>query len=362
MRWEVVNAALGGLQSWSALDDRPRHRALRTPTCWWSTSGTTRPGRASRRTSGAGSIRAGSRGAHGCCDTRALRALSRILPARAASHMHRPAGALRPLGDVNVPADARRRARDAGRSGAERRRCSGARLAEMVRTMRAVGARTMLLTLSQNFSRVAARALVAPARAPARARRRPGGRARARGRRAGAAATVPAALAAWSRRARPRRRLRRAPVQGRELRADPRPARCGERALPPWRAISTDIPQGAPTSLNDIIREVARQRGRDPGRRRPRVHPRERAAPGRQRPLRRFGAREPPRPPADRARSSRTRSGRPGWSGPQVRWNPDAYVDPDPEALLDADPDLRFRESITRSFACQAAGRPGCDP
>ena len=49
-----------------------------------------------------------------------------------------------------------------------------------------------------------------------------------------------------------------------------------------------------------------------------------------------------------------------GVAGPQVRWNPDAFVDPDPEALLDATPDLRFRENITRGFACTAAGRPGC--
>ena len=48
-------------------------------------------------------------------------------------------------------------------------------------------------------------------------------------------------------------------------------------------------------------------------------------------------------------------------AGPQVAWNPDAYVDPDPTTLLDADPDLRAREKIARKFSCAAAGRPNCE-
>jgi hypothetical protein len=51
-----------------------------------------------------------------------------------------------------------------------------------------------------------------------------------------------------------------------------------------------------------------------------------------------------------------------GIAGPTVRWNPDAYVAPDPEALLDANPDLRFKENLVRLFACDVGGRPECSP
>lgn len=62
------------------------------------------------------------------------------------------------------------------------------------------------------------------------------------------------------------------------------------------------------------------------------------------------------------AGTARTRIRESGIAGPTVRWNPDAYVDPDPEALLAANPDLRFKENLARLFACDVGGRPECSP
>jgi hypothetical protein len=49
-----------------------------------------------------------------------------------------------------------------------------------------------------------------------------------------------------------------------------------------------------------------------------------------------------------------------GVAGPGIRWNLDAYADPDANALLDGNPELRFKEHLARLFACDAASRPGC--
>ena len=120
------------------------------------------------------------------------------------------------------------------------------------------------------------------------------------------------------------------------------------------------LPQGAPTALNDILRDVARREGailldidvafaRASGERLvgddlfvDAVH------------LRVLGHQLIARAVADAIRES-------GVAGPQVAWKPDAYVDPDPTAVLDADPDLRDKEDIVRKFSCIAGGRPNCE-
>ena len=221
--------------------------------------------------------------------------------------------------------------------------------------MRAAGARTMLLTLSQNFSQWP----------PALSAHRPGLRpeqkmAWRRAVREGdalAAHDCAGALDAWS---------RALAIDDRfaALRSRSRPqvvprASCGERAVPPASDLDR-LPQGAPTALNDILRDVARRAGailldidvvfaHASGKRLvgddlfvDAVH------------LRILGHQLIAQAVTDAIRES-------GVAGPQVAWNPDAYVDPDPTTLLDADPNLRARENIARKFSCAAGGRPNCE-
>lgn len=43
-----------------------------------------------------------------------------------------------------------------------------------------------------------------------------------------------------------------------------------------------------------------------------------------------------------------------------ARWRSHAYVDPDPQSIMAAKPELRVGELIARGMACHAAGRTGC--
>jgi hypothetical protein len=45
---------------------------------------------------------------------------------------------------------------------------------------------------------------------------------------------------------------------------------------------------------------------------------------------------------------------------PADRWRVGAYVDPDPAALVAADPKLRMREHLVRALACDLALRVPC--
>jgi len=129
-----------------------------------------------------------------------------------------------------------------------------------------------------------------------------------------------------------------------------------------WFRLASDLdrlPQGAPTSLNDIVRDVAREDDailvdidlaftQASG---PRlvgddlfvdaVH------------LRILGHQLIAKAVADAIRES-------GVAGTHVRWNLDAHTDPDPETLLDDNPEMRAREKIARQLSCAAAGRPDC--
>jgi hypothetical protein len=119
------------------------------------------------------------------------------------------------------------------------------------------------------------------------------------------------------------------------------------------------LPQGAPTSPNDIVREVAREDDAILVDHRPRVHAGERSAAGRRRPVRRRRAPEDTRTSADREGGGRRHPGI-RLAGTHIRWNLDAYTDPDPETLLDGHPEMRAREKIARQLSCSAAGRPDC--
>ena len=232
-----------------------------------------------------------------------------------------------------------------------------ARVEQMVGLMRAAGARTMLLTLSQNFSQWP----------PALSAHRPGLRpeqkmAWRRAVREGdglAAHDCAGALEAWS---------RALAIDDGFAALQFKVATCEwslgrlDAANARFRLASDldRLPQGAPTVLNDILRDVARREGailldidvvfaHASGKRLvgddlfvDAVH------------LRILGHQLIAQAVTDAIRES-------GVAGPQVAWNPDAYVDPDPTTLLDADPDLRARENIARKFSCAAAGRPNCE-
>lgn len=45
---------------------------------------------------------------------------------------------------------------------------------------------------------------------------------------------------------------------------------------------------------------------------------------------------------------------------PANRWRADAYVDPDPDALVAADQEIAVKELLSRAVACYAAGRTRC--
>ena len=228
----------------------------------------------------------------------------------------------------------------------------------IVRTARAAGARVMLLTLSQNFagwppgasahrSGLSADDLATWTRLV-----EDGTRA------ADEAHDCPAALAAW----------------GRALAIDDafadlqyRMARCEERlgdfdaARARYRVASDldQVPHGAPTHFNDVIREVARAEGAllaDADGALVRgsahglvgndlfadwVHPN-------------IGAHQLIAAAiADELR-------RAGVPAPAERWTRDAYADPDPGALLAADPGLRVREHFALMGACLLAHREVC--
>ncbi|MGH7790266.1 MAG: hypothetical protein ACRERC_25585, partial [Candidatus Binatia bacterium] len=50
-----------------------------------------------------------------------------------------------------------------------------------------------------------------------------------------------------------------------------------------------------------------------------------------------------------------------GIAGPEVHWDPDAYVEPSPDAVIAADPGLAVFEIVAHTIACAAAGRPRCE-
>lgn len=353
VHWEIVNAALAGFSSWSALSV-VREIARYEPDLLVVYLGHNESGTRFSPNERSWIDPRGFAWRAWLVDARLYQALSRVLPARAASHLidlravHRP-------GDVKALEGGRRvYATPADRALATA--LYRARLEKMVRLMRAAGARTMLLTLSHNLSDWA----------PAASSHRPGMRPEEKAAwraavRAGdtlAPHDCAAALEAWSRAlalddgfaelqfkvATCERALGRLDAAGARFR----------------RANDLDrFPQGAQTCFNDILRDVARREGAilvdidrtfarssgarlvgddlflDP------MH------------LNLRGHQLIAEAVADAIREA-------GVAGPQVRWNPDTYVDPDPETVLDAHPDLRILEGLARFFACGAAGRPRC--
>jgi lysophospholipase L1-like esterase len=355
VRWEVVNAAVGGLQSWSALTvvrDIARHQPdLLVVYLGHNETGTRFSPNERRWLDPRGlAWRAW------LVNTRLYTLLTRILPARTASHLLDLQNAHR-SGDVN--------ATDAGRrvyATPDDRALSAAlfrvRLEQMVRLMRSAGARTMLLTLSQNFSEWQ----------PAISSHRPGLLAEQKsawreavreGDALAAAHDCTGAVASWS---------RALAIDDTFAALQFRVATCEwslgrlDAANARFRLASDldRLPQGAPTALNDVLREVAARENailvdidlafaRASG---PRLVGDDLFVDGMH--LRILGHQLIAQTVADAIRES-------GVAGPRVSWKPDAYVDPDPNTLLDADPNLRLREKISRKFSCAAAGRPNCE-
>ena len=354
VHWEVVNAALAGLQSWSALEV-VREIARYQPDLLVVYLGNNEIGTRFSPNERRWLDPRGPAWRTWLVNTRLYTLLSRIVPAHTASqmldlqHAHRS-------GDIHAT-DAGRRVYATTSDRALSAALFRARVEQMVRLMRAAGARTMLLTLSRNFSQWP----------PALSVHRPGLRpeqkmAWRRAVREGdalAAHDCSGALASWS---------RALSIDDGFAELQFKIATC-EWSLGRLDAANTRFrlasdldrhPQGAPTALNDILRDVARREDAllvdvdvafarasgerlvgddlfvDP------VHPRI------------LGHQLIAQVVADAIRES-------GLAGPQVTWKPDAYVDPDPTALLDADPNLRFREDIARKISCSAAGRPNCE-
>jgi lysophospholipase L1-like esterase len=350
--WEVINAALVGAQSWSMLTvvhDIARYEPDLLVIYLGHNEVGTRFSPAERRW--LDPRRVTLRGF--VTGTRLYRVLASVLPALPSTHqldlrnVHRPGEAF-----AVVPPDGTRvyaTAADRAVSAALYR----ASLVEMVRTMRAVGAHTMLLTLSQNFSDW--EPAVSIHRAGVRPEDKVAWRAAVHaGDAAVAAHDCEAALTAWS---------RALAIDDEYAALQFKVARCEQslgRTDAAWtrfrRASDLDrLPQGASTSFNDILREVALSEGAIlvdvdlvlAGASGPRLvgddlfvdamHPNVRAH------------QLIAQAVADAIREQ-------GLAGPAVRWGD--YVDPEPGAALVAlDPEMPTKELLTRALSHQAAGR-----
>ena len=353
VHWEVVNAALGGLQSWSALTV-VRDIAHYQPDLLVVYLGHNETGTRFSPNERRWIDPRGFAWRAWLVDSRLYRLLTWMLPARATNqliklqHVHRTGSATAFEAGRRVYATPADRALSAA--------LFRARLEKMVRTMHAAGARTMLLTLSQNFSEWMP--AISSHRPGLRAEEKAAWRAAVREGDALASHDCRGALAAWS---------RALALDDTFAELQFKVATCEwslgqlETANTRFRLASDldRLPQGAPTSFNDILRDVARRDdailvdidlafSRASGARLvgndlfvDAMHLR-------------LGAHQLiAKAVADAIRES-------GVAGRQVRWNPDAYVDPDPETVLDAAPELRTREGVAWLFACGAAGRRDC--
>lgn len=287
-------------------------------------------------------------------DTRLYALLSRILPARAASQLINLQNVKR-MGNVSASEGGRRvfaTAADRSLSAALFR----AHLDEMVRVMRAAGARTMLLTLSQNFSNW--RPAISSHRPGLRPDEKAAWRAAVKAGDALAPHDCRGALEAWSRALRIDDTF--ADLQFKVATCEWSLGR-GDEARQRFRLASDldRLPQGAPTLLNDIVREVAREDGailvdvdlaftQASG---PRLVGDDLFVDAEH--LRILGHQLIAKAVADAIREF-------GVAGGQVHWDVDAYTDPDPATLLDANPEMRSMEKAARQLSCAAAGRPDC--
>jgi lysophospholipase L1-like esterase len=353
VHWEVVNAALVGAQSWSMLTvvhDIARYQPDLLVVYLGHNEVGTRFSAYQRRWLDPRrfSLRAL------LTKTRLYRLLSPVLPAPPANrqldlrNVHRPgeAFAVVPPGGARVYASAADRSISAA--------LYRTRLEEMIRTIRAAGGHTMLLTLSQNFSEW--EPAVSIHRPGMRPQDKVAWRSAVRAGDALAAHDCAAALAAWQ---------RALALDDGYAGLQFKMAGC-ERALgrlEEARArfrLASDLdrlPQGASTSFNDILRDVAQHEGailvdvdlvlsQASG---PRLvgddlfvdamHPSVRA-----------------HQLIAQAVANAIRET--GLAGPAVHWRNADYVDPDPdEAVLALDPELPTKVLLTRALAHQAAGR-----
>jgi lysophospholipase L1-like esterase len=353
VHWEVVNAALGGLQSRAALeivDDIARYDPDLLVIYLGHIDAMTRYSENERRWVDP----RGFAWRSWLLRTRVYQALARILPPTAATRLIDPT-MMGARGFVTMSGDGRTlhsTSSDRALSAA----VFGARLTEMARTMRAVGARTMLLTLSQNFSDWP------PGFSSHRPGMRPAEKAAWRSAvRAGdalAATDCTAALAAWA----PAVELDDgfADLQFKMATCERTLGRLEAASARFRRASDLDgMPQGAPTAFNDVIRTVASEQNailvdidllfsRTSG---PTLVGNDLFVDSQHITLR--GHQLIAQAVANAIRES-------GVAGPGIRWNLDVYADPDADTLLAEHPELRFQEGLARRFACDAASRPDC--
>jgi lysophospholipase L1-like esterase len=355
VRWEVVNAALSGAQSWSLLAmvrDIARHAPDLLIVYLGHNEVGTRFSAAQRRALAERSPSLVERVA----ETRLYRLLSPWLPTSLVprrldlSRVHRAGEsfAVLPPGGTRVYASAADRAISM--------QAYRARLEDMVDLVHDAGGQAMLLTLSQNFADWP----------PAASLHRPGvspdekvaWRAAVREGDAVAVRDCDAAIAAWTRAL--ALDAEYAAVQFRIARCEHALGRLEAARIHFRRASDLDrLPQGASTTLNDVLRDVARRKGAllvdvdavltqvsgphlvgddlfvDS------IHPNIRAHQ-----LIALAV-------ANAIRDS-------SLAGPAVRWDNDAYVEPAREAILAGRPDLVTMELASRALACHAAGRTDC--
>jgi lysophospholipase L1-like esterase len=352
-RWEVVNAALAGAQSWSVLSivrDIARHQPdLLVVYLGHNEIGTRFSARARWALA---PTRLWLRARLG--DLRLYRVLVSLLPAQTQRRLRIDPN------DMDQPEEEFTLTRpDRGRvyaTAADRKLAAALyreRVEEIVRVMRAVGARTMLLTLSQNFSDFPP--VVSAHRPGMRSDEKASWRTAVRQGDLLAPHDCGAALAAWA---------RAEAIDDGVASLQFKMAGC-ERALGRLDAararyrIASDLDllsQGAPTQLNDVLREVAGQEGATlvdvdaaftaasgthlvgddlfVDSHHPNVRGHQLIA-------------------AAVAEAIRAQ----GVPVPAARWRPDAYVDPDREALVAADPEIAAKEDFCRALSCIVAGR-----
>jgi lysophospholipase L1-like esterase len=353
VHWEVVNAALGGLQSWSALTvvrDIARYQPDLLVVYLGHNEIGTRFSPNERRWIDP----RGFAWRAWLVDTRLYRLLSSMLPARTTNQLidlrrvHRMGNATASEGGRRVYATPQDRALSAA--------LFRARLEKMVQTMRAAGARTMLLTLSQNFSEWVP--AISSHRPGLRPEQKAAWRAAVREGDALAGHDCRGAIAAWS---------RALAIDDTFAELQFRVATCEwslgqlEAANSRFRLASDldRLPQGAPTTFNDILRDVARREdailvdidlafSRESG---ARLVGNDLFVDAEH--LRLVAHQLIAKSVANAIRES-------GIAGRQVHWNPDAYVDPDPNSVLDANPELRTKETVAWQLACAASGRQNC--
>jgi lysophospholipase L1-like esterase len=347
VRWEVVNAAIAGAQS-GAMLRLVRDIAQHEPDLLVVYLGHNEIG---------APMTAAERAAAGAPHLDLRGALARLRLYRVVAHLLPLPGKRLDFRDAERPSVIGTLERHASvADGVVEARLYRERLVEMVDAMNATKARTALLSLSQNFSDWPP--VLSVHRRALRPDQKVAWRAAVKAGEALAAADCAGALSEWT---------RALALDDGFANLQYEVAVCEKRlghareAGARFRLASDvdDFSQGAPTAFNDTLRDVATREAalfvdvdaafmRESGDHfvgddlfTDAVHPNIR------------GHQLIARVVADAMREA-------GIPVPADRWRTDVYVDPDPEALMAADTELRVKGTLSHAFACYAAGRKGC--